>query len=89
MNKFIYDPIHGFIEVNKTCLKIIDTPEFQRLRNIKQLGACEYVFPGATHNRFSHSLGVYYLSSKLINVPPNLESCHSSPKGSLVIITTL
>ena len=66
MNKCIYDPIHGFIEVNKTCLKIIDTPEFQRLRNIKQLGACEYVFPGATHNRFSHSLGVYYLSSKLI-----------------------
>ena len=67
MSKSIYDPIHGFIEVNKKCIKIIDTPEFQRLRNIKQLGACEFVFPGATHNRFSHSLGVYHLASKLIN----------------------
>jgi deoxynucleoside triphosphate triphosphohydrolase SAMHD1 len=67
MPKLIFDPIHKFIEINDKCLKIIDTPEFQRLRNIKQLGACEYVFPGATHNRFSHSLGVFYLASKLIN----------------------
>ena len=68
MSKLIYDPIHGYIEISKICLKIIDTPEFQRLRNIKQLGACEYVFPSATHNRFSHSLGVYYLAGKLIRI---------------------
>ena len=40
MNKVIFDIIHGFIEVDKITLSIIDTPEFQRLRNIKQLGAC-------------------------------------------------
>jgi len=67
MNKIIFDPIHGNIEIKDKCLKIIDTPEFQRLRNIKQLGACEYVFPGATHNRFSHSIGTFYLAQKLIN----------------------
>ena len=71
MSKLIYDPIHGYIEISKICLKIIDTPEFQRLRNIKQLGACEYVFPSATHNRFSHSLGVYYLAGKLIRIIKN------------------
>ena len=67
MNKIIFDPIHGNIEITSKCLKIIDTPEFQRLKFIKQLGACEYVFPGATHNRFSHSIGVYFLARKLIH----------------------
>jgi deoxynucleoside triphosphate triphosphohydrolase SAMHD1 len=66
MNKIIFDPIHGNIEITSKCLRIIDTLEFQRLRNIKQLGACEYVFPGATHNRFSHSIGTFYLAQKLI-----------------------
>ena len=40
----IYDPIHGLIEIDETAKKIIDTVEFQRLRNIKQLGCCYYVF---------------------------------------------
>lgn len=67
MNKVIFDIIHGFIEVDKITLSIIDTPEFQRLRNIKQLGAVHYVFPSANHTRFEHSLGVYYLAGELIN----------------------
>lgn len=71
MNKIIFDPIHGNIEIKNKCLQIIDTPEFQRLRNIKQLGACEYVFPGATHNRFSHSIGTFYLAQKVINYLKN------------------
>lgn len=58
--------IHGHIKVSNLALKIIDTPEFQRLRDIKQLGLCHYVFPGATHTRFSHSIGVYYLASKVV-----------------------
>ena len=64
----IFDPIHGVISIDPLAKKIIDTVEFQRLRNIKQLGCCYYVFPGASHNRFEHSLGVYHLSSKYISI---------------------
>ena len=51
------DPIHGHIELPKICVRIINTPEFLRLRHIKQLGATYEVFPGAAHNRFEHCLG--------------------------------
>jgi len=64
----LYDPIHGLISVCPLAKKIIDTEEFQRLRNIKQLGCCYYVFPGASHNRFEHSIGVYHLAKKYINI---------------------
>ena len=67
MGKIIYDPIHKYMEFEDILLKIIDTPEFQRLRNIKQLGACYYVYPGAKHNRFEHSLGVSHISGLLIS----------------------
>ena len=64
--KLIFDPIHKYMEFEKELLEIIDTYEFQRLRFIKQLGLCYYVFPGASHNRFEHSLGVSHLSYKMI-----------------------
>ena len=73
MCKKIYDVIHGFIEIPEYIVKIIDTVEFQRLRYIKQLGAASYVFPSATHTRFAHSIGVFYLASKLIK---NLQKNH-------------
>lgn len=65
--KIVRDPIHGFIELPKELFDtIIDTPLFQRLRHIKQLGLLHYVYPGATHTRFEHSLGTAYLMQKLI-----------------------
>jgi deoxynucleoside triphosphate triphosphohydrolase SAMHD1 len=66
MSKIIYDPIHKYMKLDSILLKIIDTIEFQKLKNIKQLGLCYYVFPGASHNRFEHSIGVAYLSGLLI-----------------------
>jgi len=65
---FVYDNIHGNIEICKRAVKIIDTPEFQRLRRIKQLGCIYHVFTGASHNRFEHSIGVYFLAKKYMNV---------------------
>uniref|UniRef100_A0A5F9CS75 Deoxynucleoside triphosphate triphosphohydrolase SAMHD1 n=1 Tax=Oryctolagus cuniculus TaxID=9986 RepID=A0A5F9CS75_RABIT len=62
----INDPIHGHIELHPLLIRIIDTPQFQRLRYIKQLGGGYYVFPGASHNRFEHSLGVGYLAGCLV-----------------------
>ena len=60
--KIIKDNIYGFIPIkHKLALKIIDTFEFQRLRFIKQLGFTHFVFPGAQHTRFEHSIGVYHL----------------------------
>jgi HD superfamily phosphohydrolase len=54
----IYDVLYGFIAVTEWEEKIINSPFFQRLRWIKQLGFANYIFPGAEHNRFAHVIGV-------------------------------
>ncbi|XP_060566049.1 deoxynucleoside triphosphate triphosphohydrolase SAMHD1-like [Ruditapes philippinarum] len=64
--KIFNDPIHGTMEIHPVCVRIMDTPQFQRLRHIKQLDACYLVYPGASHNRFEHSIGVSYLAGKLL-----------------------
>lgn len=64
-SKRIQDPIHGLMEFEDWVVKFIDTEHFQRLRNIKQLGTTYYVYPGASHNRFEHCLGVAYLAHSL------------------------
>lgn len=61
----IYDNIHGFIKLTSLEYEIVNSPFFQRLRNIKQLGLLDYVFPGAIHNRFNHSLGVLHVADKM------------------------
>ncbi len=67
-HKLIGCSIYGQVKISEMALKIIDTPEFQRLKNIKQLGVASYVFPAATHTRFEHSLGVYHLSQLLTTI---------------------
>src|SRR2546421_3413048 len=58
-------PIHGFIEVDEWEREIIAHPAFQRLRRIRQLGWTDYVYPGAMHTRFEHSLGVMHVATRL------------------------
>ncbi|GAB4814490.1 hypothetical protein N2152v2_001536 [Parachlorella kessleri] len=66
----------GFVKLSKTAVAIVDTPAFQRLRYLKQLGVCELVYPGkfisvtvgATHNRFAHSLGVAHRAREMLAV---------------------
>lgn len=60
--KFIRDNVHGDIVIeHPVFMEIINTPEFQRLRRIIQLGGGQYVFPSANHTRFSHCIGVYHV----------------------------
>lgn len=62
--KLIKDPIHGYIKIKKDYIKnIINSCEFQRLRNIRQT-SYDSLYPGSCHNRFIHSLGVYHLGDK-------------------------
>ena len=92
-NRSIFDPIHKYIEFDPLLISIIDTPEFQRLRYIKQLGICYFVFSGASHNRFEHSLGVSYLCGEMIKSlePEDLLKYGLIPEfiGRLPIIATL
>nr|QNR61660.1 hypothetical protein GZ37B2_100 [uncultured archaeon GZfos37B2] len=65
--KVIRDPIHGYIELDEAALSLVDTPVMQRLRRIKQLGLTSFVYPGANHTRFEHSLGTYHLANLLMD----------------------
>jgi putative nucleotidyltransferase with HDIG domain len=63
--KTIRDPIHGTIQVDELELALIDTPQFQRLRHIKQNGLCYLIYPAMNSTRFEHSLGVMHLAGQL------------------------
>jgi hypothetical protein len=63
----VRDPIHGTIPLSTGETAVIDSPEFQRLRAIKQLGFADVSFPGATHTRFIHSLGVCHLAGQVFD----------------------
>lgn len=62
----IYDNVHGEISIDRISKMIIDTPFFQRLRNIKQTGCLSHVFITAIHTRFEHSIGTYHLARKFM-----------------------
>lgn len=75
------DPIYGYIKIDQEiAAKIIDTPIFQRLKNIRQTSYTP-LYPGAYHNRFVHSLGVYHLGKMAFkSIHPQLESEGSDTK---------
>jgi hypothetical protein len=55
--KSIHDRVHGTIELDRLLVAVLDTPQFQRLDRIQQLGACNYVYRSAKHSRIEHSIG--------------------------------
>ena len=67
--KIINDPVYGFINIySEFIFDLIQHPYFQRLRNIRQLGLTYFVYPGAMHSRFQHSLGAMYLMQNALDV---------------------
>ena len=63
----VRDPLWGNITLDRAAALIVDAPEFQRLRRVKQLGFAHLVYPGAVHTRFLHALGVYHLTGRAID----------------------
>ncbi|MBS1960173.1 MAG: HD domain-containing protein [Bdellovibrionales bacterium] len=62
----LYDVLYGFVPVTEWEEKIINSPFFQRLRWVKQLSFADYIFPGAVHNRFSHTIGVMHSMDQML-----------------------
>lgn len=79
------DPVHGLIPISGTdefLTDLINTPEFQRLHRIRQLGVASLTFPGADHSRFCHSLGVMHIACRILDVLAR--RYQGSPPASLV-----
>ncbi|CAN5418565.1 hypothetical protein BH24GEM3_BH24GEM3_25750 [soil metagenome] len=66
--EIVRDPVWNTIRLDETALAILDAPAFQRLRYIRQLGLAYLVYPGATHTRFDHALGVYHLARRALRL---------------------
>jgi HD superfamily phosphohydrolase len=79
------DSVHNIIRVNtdtaegQLVIALIDTPEFQRLRRIRQLGLAYFAYQSAEHSRFTHSLGAFHLAQRLI---AKLRLSHEVPEGA-------
>jgi uncharacterized protein len=90
----IRDPIHGLIKfegkTDKLAWTLLEAAEFQRLRRIRQLGFSEFTFPGATHSRFAHSVGVYHNARRLMKVVQKSEgNNYNEERAEDVLIAAL
>lgn len=88
-NKIVNDPVYGLINIpSKPIYDIIEHQHFQRLRRIKQLGLTDYVYPGAVHTRFQHTLGAVHLLTSAINVlkSKNIEITVDEEKAATLAI---
>ncbi len=71
--RVLRDPVHGYIHIDLQVIwKLLDAPEFQRLRRIHQLGGVMAVYHTAEHSRFSHCLGVYEICRRILNEVPGV-----------------
>ena len=96
----IRDPVHGLIvfgrsgnrkrdQTDRIAWDLMNTPEFQRLRRIRQLGFSELVFPGATHSRFAHSVGVYHTARRLADAIARQRNDYDSDRERVALLAAL
>ena len=84
----IKDPVHGYVYITVKEKEIIDSYPVQRLRRLRQLAGAEYVYPGANHTRFEHSVGVMYLAGR-VTENPNISQRISEDEAEMVRIAAL
>lgn len=63
----VRDPVHGDVALTREEMRVLDTVEMQRLRDVRQLGAAYLVYPGAQHSRFEHSIGTAHLATRMVS----------------------
>jgi len=84
----IKDPVHGYVYMTQAEKEIIDSYPVQRLHRLRQLAGAEFVYPGANHTRFEHSIGVLYLAG-LLSENPNLSQHLSEDEVQTIRIAAL
>jgi hypothetical protein len=84
----IKDPVHGYVYITEDEKTIIDSYPVQRLHRLRQLAGAEYVYPGANHTRFEHSVGVMYLAGKVVE-NPNISKHINEEEAEMVKIAAL
>ena len=93
----VRDPVHGLVvfgggndrhqnETDRIAWWLINTREFQRLRRLRQLGFSDLVYPGATHSRFAHAIGVYHTARHLIEVIRRRQDGTYDPERARVVL---
>ncbi|WKW12718.1 HD domain-containing protein [Pseudogemmatithrix spongiicola] len=85
------DPLWNNIRIEGPYLRLLDTPAFQRLRYVRQLGLAHLVYPGATHSRFEHALGAYHLAQETVRIlrETSVEDGFRELDGRVVIAAAL
>ena len=83
----IRDPLWNNIGIDALTLRLIDTPAFQRLRYVRQLGLAYLVYPGATHSRFEHALGTYHLARRTLDRLGAVEGANISPDERGIVLS--
>jgi HD superfamily phosphohydrolase len=82
----IRDPLWNTIRLDPISAELIDTPAFQRLRYVRQLGLAFMVYPGATHSRFEHALGTYHLARRTLTLFEEQEEYQRIDRGECMLI---
>ena len=81
----VRDPLWNNIRVEPEALALVDTPAFQRLRYVRQLGHAFLVYPGATHTRFEHALGTYHLARRVLTQLEEVEGRRADPDEGFAV----
>ena len=84
--EYVNDPLHGSIGITQREQEVIHTRIFQRLKRIKQLGTANFVYPGANHSRFEHSIGTMHVTSLILG---RLQECDEQQKQTIRIAALL